>query len=110
MRTEFSVAAIPLGGYVKMLDEREGEVPESQLHRAFNRKPVGQRIAVVAAGLLYPFGGPLLSPVLAAGAMALSSVFVLTNALRLKWIRQTTVPAESLELDADFNLKSETAA
>jgi P-type Cu+ transporter len=64
----------------------------------------------VAAGALYPFGGPLLSPVLAAGAMALSSVFVLTNALRLKWIRQTTVPAESLELDADFNLKSETAA
>ena len=50
--TEFSVAAIPLGGYVKMLDEREGEVPASQLHEAFNRKPVLQRIAVVSAGPL----------------------------------------------------------
>ncbi|MEL1263894.1 RIP metalloprotease RseP [Pseudoxanthomonas putridarboris] len=48
--TEFAVAAIPLGGYVKMLDEAEGNVPASQLGQAFNRKPVLQRIAVVAAG------------------------------------------------------------
>jgi regulator of sigma E protease len=48
--TEFMVAAIPLGGYVKMLDEREGDVPLDELDQAFNRKPVKQRIAIVAAG------------------------------------------------------------
>ena len=50
--TEYSIAAIPLGGYVKMLDEREAEVPAEELHRAFNRKPVLQRIAIVIAGPL----------------------------------------------------------
>ncbi|BFM06181.1 RIP metalloprotease RseP [Halioxenophilus aromaticivorans] len=48
--TEFAIAAIPLGGYVKMLDEREGTVPEEERHMAFNRKSVWARIAVVAAG------------------------------------------------------------
>ena len=50
--TEYSVAAVPLGGYVRMLDEREGDVPADQLEQAFNRKPVLQRIAVVSAGPL----------------------------------------------------------
>ena len=53
--TEFVVAAIPLGGYVKMLDEREGPVPEALKDQAFNRKTVGQRIAVVAAGPIANF-------------------------------------------------------
>jgi len=53
--TEFVIAALPLGGYVKMLDEREGEVPPAQLQHAFNRRPVGQRIATVAAGPLANF-------------------------------------------------------
>ena len=48
--TEFAVAAIPLGGYVKFLDEREDEVDPAECHRAFNRKPVGSRMAIVAAG------------------------------------------------------------
>jgi regulator of sigma E protease len=54
-QTEYVLAAIPLGGYVKMLDEREGEVPASELPRAFNRQPVGKRIAIVAAGPLFNF-------------------------------------------------------
>lgn len=53
--TEYVVAAIPLGGYVKMLDEREGDVPQEQLSQAFNRKPVMDRIAIVFAGPLFNF-------------------------------------------------------
>jgi len=53
--TEYVVAAIPLGGYVKMLDEREGEVEAQDLDRAFNRKPVTSRIAIVAAGPMFNF-------------------------------------------------------
>jgi len=53
--TEYVIAAIPLGGYVKMLDEREIEVPAAERHRAFNRQSVGRRIAVVAAGPVFNF-------------------------------------------------------
>ena len=49
-RTEYVIAAIPLGGYVKMLDEREGPVPAADLHRSFTRKPPWQRILVLVAG------------------------------------------------------------
>lgn len=48
--TEWVIAAFPLGGYVKMLDEREGDVAESDLPRAFNRQSVYRRIAIVVAG------------------------------------------------------------
>ncbi len=48
--TEWVISAIPLGGYVKMVDEREGEVVPEDLKYAFNRKPVSQRIAIVVAG------------------------------------------------------------
>ena len=53
--TEFVLAAIPLGGYVKMLDEREGPVAEGERHRAFNAQPLWARSAVVAAGPLANF-------------------------------------------------------
>src|ERR1700712_4017570 len=48
--TEFVICALPLGGYVKMLDEREGPVEPQDLSRSFNRKTLWQRTAIVAAG------------------------------------------------------------
>ena len=48
--TEWVIAAIPFGGYVKMLDEREGPVEPHEAHRAFNRKSVARRFAIVVAG------------------------------------------------------------
>ena len=53
--TEYVIAAIPLGGYVKMLDEREGEVPPELTQYCFNRLPPSRRIAVVAAGPIANF-------------------------------------------------------
>ncbi len=75
--TEWVLCAIPLGGYVKMLDEREQEVAPDELDRTFNRKPVLQRMAIVVAGplanfllaialywILFMHGVPGLKPVL----------------------------------------------
>lgn len=53
--TEWTLSALPLGGYVKMLDEREGDVDSSEVHRAFNRATVWRRIVIVAAGPLANF-------------------------------------------------------
>ena len=53
--TDWVISAIPLGGYVKMLDEREGEVAPEDMEYAFNRKPVLQRMAIVVAGPLANF-------------------------------------------------------
>ncbi len=49
-QTEWSLAMLPLGGYVKMLDEREGDVPAAELHRSFNQASVWRRIGIVVAG------------------------------------------------------------
>jgi regulator of sigma E protease len=54
--TEFVVCALPLGGYVRMLDEREGGVEPGERDQAFNRKPLRQRTAIVAAGPLANLG------------------------------------------------------
>jgi regulator of sigma E protease len=90
-RTEWVLAAFPLGGYVKMLDEREGEVAPQELHRAFNRQPVSKRFAIVLAGpvanfilavfvywLLFMHGVPGSRPVIdvpAAGTPAAVAMF-----------------------------------
>jgi regulator of sigma E protease len=79
--TEWSIAAIPFGGYVKMLDEREGPVGAEEVHRAFNRQSVWRRFMIVVAGPafnflfaiaiyagLYMHGLPEARPVLAAPA------------------------------------------
>lgn len=47
---EYWLSSIPLGGYVKLLDEREGPVPEAERHLAFNQRPIAHRIAVLVAG------------------------------------------------------------
>src|SRR5438874_9817551 len=59
-RTEWVVAAIPFGGYVKMLDEREGPVAPGELARAFNRQSVWKRFAIVVAGPLFNFAFAIL--------------------------------------------------
>jgi regulator of sigma E protease len=77
--TEWALSAVPLGGYVKMLDEREGEVAPGELAYAFNRKPVLQRMAIVVAGplanlllaiglywFLFVYGVTVLKPIMAA--------------------------------------------
>src|SRR5262245_312821 len=77
-RTEWVIAAFPLGGYVKMLDEREGAVAQEELPRAFNRQSVWRRFAIVVAGPaanfllavilywgLYVHGVPGIKPVVA---------------------------------------------
>ncbi|MCZ2441467.1 MAG: RIP metalloprotease RseP [Burkholderiales bacterium] len=63
--TEYVVCALPLGGYVRMLDEREGAVPPQERERAFNRKPLAARAAIVVAG---PLANLLLAVLLYAAA------------------------------------------
>ncbi|MFT4807951.1 MAG: regulator of sigma E protease, partial [Glaciecola sp.] len=88
--TEYVIAAIPLGGYVKMLDERVGEVSEEDLPYAFNRQHVLKRIAIIAAGpvvnflfaifalfVMYLIGLQTIKPVV--GSIQADSVFSQVN-------------------------------
>jgi regulator of sigma E protease len=92
-QTEFVLAAIPLGGYVKMLDERIEEVAPEEQHRAFNRQPLSTRFAVVAAGpianflfailaywLIFVMGIPGMKPLV--GDVVADSVFAQAGAQR----------------------------
>jgi regulator of sigma E protease len=96
--TEWSIAAVPFGGYVKMLDEREGPVSAAETHRAFNRQSVVRRCLIVAAGpafnflfaiavyaALYMHGLPEARPVIAAppaGSLAYSAGFIAGDTVR----------------------------
>lgn len=89
--TEYRIAMIPLGGYVKMLDAREGEVPENEKHREFTGKPVWQRIAIAAAG-------PVFNLVFAVAAFWL--MFMVGKPGTVPTVAQP--PAQSLAAEAGF--------
>ena len=107
--TEYMIAAIPLGGYVKMLDEREGDVATIDLPQAFNRQPVGKRIAIVAAGPIanlllciallwgmFVIGRPDYAPVLGhVEGIAASSGLQRGDAVRAIGARQTPTWSEA---------------
>ncbi|MCH5377995.1 MAG: RIP metalloprotease RseP [Planctomycetes bacterium] len=75
--TEYCIASIPLGGYVRFLDSREGPVPPEDAGRAFNHRPIPQRIAVLAAGPLFNF----LFAIVAYWALFMPGVMVLKPAI-----------------------------
>lgn len=128
-RTEWAIGMFPLGGYVKMVDEREGEVPVEDLPRAFNRQPVGRRALVVAAGpvanlllaiflywLVFMAGmtelkprlgiPPANSPAAAAGIAAGDTVRAVNGHAIVSWqdlrweVLRQTMNATALELEA----------
>ena len=83
--TDYILAAIPLGGYVRMLDSRFSEVPTEQLSQAFDRKALWQRMAIVAAG-------PMVNLIFAAGLYA---VINYTGETKLMPVTATPVVASA---------------
>ena len=96
--TEFCIAAIPLGGYVKMLDGRERTISEDERDEAFDQKSVGQRFAIVAAG-------PAINPIFAAFIYALISMIgvqtpvPVVGELPTVTASKTRLPAEIVSFD-----------
>ncbi len=93
---EFVIAAIPLGGYVKMLDEREGNVTEADRSRAFNNQTLAKRVAIVSAGPAFNF-------ILAIFLYWI--VFMLGSTVDRALVGQTV--AESVAAKAGFQLRDE---
>lgn len=96
--TEFMVASIPLGGYVKMLDEHEGDVPEELAHQAYNRQSPGRRIAVASAG-------PLANFIFAVFAYWLLSVIGFVTIAPVIGEVTPDTPAERMELRQDMEIR-----
>ncbi|NII12347.1 RIP metalloprotease RseP [Oleiagrimonas sp. C23AA] len=112
--TEYRIAAIPLGGYVKMLDAREGEVPAALRDQEFTAKSVWKRIAIVAAGpgfnfifaiaafwLMFMIGKPDTAPIIATPpAQTLAAQAKLHQGERIVQVGDTHVSTWSGTLDA----------
>jgi regulator of sigma E protease len=113
--TEYWVSAIPLGGYVKMLDEREGDVPAEDLPRCFNSQPPSRRIAVLFAGPAFNFlfaivaywtmfvvGVPAMKPLIGAiepeSAAAIAELQAGDRIVSVEGTRTDTMMAAQLEL------------
>jgi regulator of sigma E protease len=112
--TEFSISALPLGGYVKMLDERDGPVDAAERHLAFNTKPLRSRAAVVAAGpianlllavLLYSVvnWGGLQEPKALLAAPVAESLAAKAGLVGGEWVTQAAFNDEALEDVRSFN-------
>ncbi|MFC5741899.1 RIP metalloprotease RseP [Dyella tabacisoli] len=114
--TEYQIAAIPLGGYVKMLDAREGDVDPALQGQEFTAKPVWQRIAIVAAGpafnliftvvafwLMFTLGKPDIAPIVAATPQSMAADAGIRANDRLLTVGGKQVATWSDSLDAVAN-------
>ncbi|WP_286272337.1 sigma E protease regulator RseP [Thalassotalea hakodatensis] len=123
--TEFVIAMIPLGGYVKMLDERVDDVDDADKHATFNSKTVYQRIAIVAAGplanflfaivafyLMFILGMPSVKPVI--GQITPSSIaeqaLLTPNSEIVEVAGQHTIDWQAVNLALIANMGEETIA